>query len=388
VGKRFYLYERRRLGKSSAWYVRFRKRDGSIGSPVTSGQAEKSKAEQWALEQLLAGEGNPPARSPGNPTFAEWAADWWVYDRCPYIAEKHADGYHISKNYADGRRIMLQQYLIPAIGAVPLRQLAPRHFRDLKMSLLEAGKLAPGTINRIIGTARIMLNYAVEMRELEYNPVSPVKELKETPKERGILTVEELGALFGPDALRKVWNGDLRHYGCNLLAATTGLRLGECQGLQVQYVHPEFVQVEHSWNDKYGLSAPKWDSVRLVPIPRKTAEALSALIALHRWGEPLSEDVVFWGPSRSTPMSKTAMLKQYKCTLQKIGIPESQRRSRNLVFHSYRHGFNTLIRGRVADEQLRRVTGHKTLAMTNNYDQPGIEQLRDVLKVQESLFRT
>ena len=128
--------------------------------------------------------------------------------------------------------------------------------------------------------------------------------------------------------------------------------------------------------------------MRLVPIPRKTAEALSALIALHRWGEPLPEDVVFWGPDRSTPMSKTAMLNQYKCALRKIGITEAQRRSRNLVFHSYRHGFNTLVRGRVADEQLRRVTGHKTLAMTNNYDQPGIEQLRDVLKVQESLFET
>jgi hypothetical protein len=152
VNRRFYLYERRRSGKPPVWYVRFRKPDGSVTSPVSSGQAEKAKAEAWALEQLLAGEGRLPARSPGNPTFAEWAADWWVYDRCPYIAEKRADGYNISKNYADGRRRMLQQYLIPALGDVPLRQLAPRHFRDLKMSLLEAGKLLPGTINRIIGT--------------------------------------------------------------------------------------------------------------------------------------------------------------------------------------------------------------------------------------------
>ena len=57
------------------------------------------------------------------------------------------------------------------------------------------------------------------------------------------------------------------------------------------------------------------------------------------------------------------------------------------MFHSFRHGFNTLIRGQVADEQLRRVTGHKSLALTDAYDQPGIEHLRDVLTVQESLFK-
>ena len=50
------------------------------------------------------------------------------------------------------------------------------------------------------------------------------------------------------------------------------------------------------------------------------------------------------------------------------------------------HGFNTMIRGRVADEQLRRVTGHKTMAMTDNYDAPGIEHLQDVLEEQEKLF--
>jgi hypothetical protein len=45
-----------------------------------------------------------------------------------------------------------------------------------------------------------------------------------------------------------------------------------------------------------------------------------------------------------------------------------------------------MIRGKVPDEQLRRVTGHKTLAMSDNYDHAGPEQLRDVAAVQEALF--
>ena len=68
--KRFYLYERRRPDKPSTWYVRFREPNSSIGSPVSSGQAAKGKARQWALEQLLTGQGSPPGRSPGTPSFA------------------------------------------------------------------------------------------------------------------------------------------------------------------------------------------------------------------------------------------------------------------------------------------------------------------------------
>ena len=45
-----------------------------------------------------------------------------------------------------------------------------------------------------------------------------------------------------------------------------------------------------------------------------------------------------------------------------------------------------MVRGKVPDEQLRRVTGHKTLAMSDNYDHAGPEHLSDVRKVQEKLF--
>ena len=254
------------------------------------------------------------------------------------------------------------------------------------MRLYNEQKFSPATINRILGTARVMFNYAVEMGDLESNPIAPVKELKEIPQERGILTMEELRELFGPASLEKVWHGDFRHYGANFLAASAGLRLGEIQGLQRQYVFPEYLKVVHGWDDRYGLSAPKWNSARAVPIPRKTAEALAALMAISRWGEPEPEDIVFWSRDRHTPLSKTAILKQFKQALKRIGIEEPERKKRVLVFHSYRHGFNTLIRGKIPDEQLRRVTGHKTLTMSDNYDHAGAEHLGDVLAAQEGLF--
>ena len=383
MAKRFYLYQRQRPAKPPVWYVKFRDENNVIGSPICSNLSDREKAEQWAIERLAQ---RDIPRKGGIPTFEQWCIPWWIPGTCPYIAEKKANGFSITPKYAALRRAYLKNYLLPQFGHYLLSELKPRMFRDFKMELYQKGEIKPATVNCILGTARIMFNYAVEMGELETNPVSPVKELKEHPAERGILNMDELKALFALDSLSTIWKDDLRHYGLNLLAASTGMRLGECQGLQIKYVYPQYINVVHGWDDRYGISPPKWNSVRIVPIPQKTSTALTSLINSHRWGEPQPEDIVFWGVDRNTPLSKTGILRTFKIALKRIGIEEEERRRRVLVFHSYRHGFNSMIRGKVPDEQLRRVTGHKTLAMSDTYDHVAIEHLSDVKETQERLF--
>lgn len=384
--QRFYLYERKRKDKPPVWYVRFRNESGRVGSPLNTHATNEHDAQQWAINYIASGRKIPP-RKPREKTFEEWAAPWWIFDRCPYLREKVADGYHASKAYAEARRHYLVDHLIPQFGHYALAELTPAMFRDFKMRLHDEGRFKPATINKIIGTARIMLTYAFRMGEMESNPVAPVKDLKENTRERGILTLAELAALFGPDSLKTIWNDNPKHYALNLLAASTGMRLGECQALQVQAIDPlGFIYVCRSWDDTYGLGAPKWGSRRFVPIPTKTAGAINELLSFYRWGEPQPTDFVFWGRAREMPLTKTAILKQMKAALDRIGIKEPDRAQRNIVFHSYRHGWNTLMRGKIPDEQLRRVVGHKTIDMSNTYDHARPEHLADVKAAQESLF--
>ena len=56
----------------------------------------------------------------------------------------------------------------------------------------------------------------------------------------------------------------------DLLAACTGMRMGEIQALQNRFVRNGYVHIECAWIRGQGRSEPKWGSKRDVPIPSKT----------------------------------------------------------------------------------------------------------------------
>jgi integrase len=58
--------------------------------------------------------------------------------------------------------------------------------------------------------------------------------------------------LAGPEP----W-GDFRHYAVNVLAATTGMRIGEIRGLRVENVKRDHVEIRCSWGEGHGLKAQR-----------------------------------------------------------------------------------------------------------------------------------
>lgn len=145
------------------------------------------------------------------------------------------------------------------------------------MGLLK-GKLSATTVNQILKTLKIMLGEAVRLGYLAGDPTKSVRQLKETPETRGILTFEEIRALFDEKKIGKVWDGDFRHFALNMTAASCGLRLGEVLGLTVQHVHPEYLEIMRAWGRADGLQDSKWHKTRLVPLPSRTSAALRRVI--------------------------------------------------------------------------------------------------------------
>ncbi|MDC7220804.1 MAG: site-specific integrase [Spirochaetales bacterium] len=121
-----------------------------------------------------------------------------------------------------------------------------------------------------------------------------VSKLPENKATREILSPGEVKAFF------KIEQTDPRYFVINLLAATTGLRLGERRGLQIGDIKDGFIEVRHNWQDKEGLKEPKWGSQRAVPLPVSTLDAINKLIEKN----PYKNDFVFWGPDKDSPIGK------------------------------------------------------------------------------------
>jgi integrase len=287
-------------------------------------------------------------------------------------------------------RTLLVNHILPRFQNVKLQRINPRMIERWMLELREkpgrsAGLLSPGTINRALACLKIMLKEAVRLEYLQKNPAAPILPLKEDPRRKSILNMDELRALFDDRALVSVWENDLRGYTANLLGASTGVRMGEARGLQVQHVFPEYVDIQWQYG-KFGLTRPKRNSMRQIPVPEKTYRALQKLIEISPYQG--ADTFVFWGDKRESPIDSKLILDSLYSALAKIGIPSGDRAQRNITYHSWRHGYNSMMRSvGIPDSKLRRLTGHRTPEMTEHYTTFSLTDYQDVAQAQGEVFK-
>lgn len=383
--KEFYLIRRRdRLTRDvkgrlkPTFYCRWY--DGA-GKPhlESTRETSKTRAERWMHKKLR----EPRRKALDSFRFGPFAEPWWA-PNCPYCEGKIARGTPITMGYRKVRRSWLENHVLPRFKDLRLSEISTRMIEAWVMDLRKGGELSATTVNHVLRTLKIMLAEACRLGYLSVDPSRSVRQLRETPGERGILTPDEIRRLFAEKKISKVWDGDFRHYALNLAAASCGLRLGEVLGLTIQYVHPDFLEIERAWGQVDGLQDPKWHKSRLVPLPSRTSTALQRVISESLYKEP--GDMLFYGERRERPIAHQVVLRRFYAALESIGIDEKARQKRGIVFHSHRHAFNTFCRGKVPDELLRAVVGHADERMTERYFHPGVEAIRELAKVQERLL--
>lgn len=365
------------------YYVRFRNPEtGVYLSAVSSGMTNKPAASNWADDQIRRGKIILPGKR--NVTFDDFARDFWNFEKSEYIRGKLARGQQIGRSHAKISAGYVERHILPYFEGRSLASIRTFEIEKWMLSLLDAGELSPKSINLVFAAFRTILREAFRAGYIPTDPTAQVRPLSLKPVERGILSPDEVRRLFDEATIPTVWKGSLRNYTANLLAVATGMREGEIRALQVANVHLDYVEVVHSWEQGFGLKGAKWNSERIVPIPSKVSAKLAEVIEASPYKEP--EDLVFFGPSRCVPMHSKLFTKPLYRALGSIGIDENARRDRNLTFHGLRHFFNSICRGRVPDSKLQRVTGHRTLAMTELYTHSLGDDFNEVRAVQESLF--
>ena len=358
--------------RNEVYYARFRNADGTRTAPRSTGCKRKKDAQSWATEQLKQERLSKPS---GKKTFAEYAEPWWDNDTCFYVRRRRSEGHELSETYLAANRGLVKNHLVPTFGKTPLEKITRKSIEAWKIKLFESKKISAATINHALKVLKLMLQEAYRDEIIVGNPAGLVSQVKGNSEERVSLTLEEAQkVLIDPEKWR-----DFRHYVLNLVAFTTGARLGELQALTWQYVFETYIRIEHGWERKTKtLKDPKWRSVRSIPIPRYTSERLTELKKQTPYGEPT--DFVFATANRNTPLEAHEVNNHLKAVLKAAEI------SKKFTFHGWRHTYVTLLRTNVDDITLRHLTRHKSDAMVERYTHLDGATLTKVTQAQKEWF--
>jgi len=326
---------------------------------TTTVRGTKKDAEK-ELRRLLRAVDTGEHVDPTRMTVGQWLADW-LHSTAGEVAPR------THETYSD----LVNHYLIPALGNVPIVKLTPHHLqgayarwatggrRDGKPGGLSA--LTRRHLHRVLSTA---LTRAVEQQVIARNPCDAFK--KRLPKverrKMSAITAEQSARLLG--AIR-----DHRVYWPALIALATGMRRGEILGLRWGHVDLDrgvVSVVESLEKTRAGLrfKPPKSGKGRAVALPAFAIDELRRLKreqaqALLRIGIGQDRDTLVCARADGSAMLPTSLTHEFaKFADCAEGVPR-------IRFHDLRHSHAAQllaagVHPKVAQERL----GHSTISMT------------------------
>jgi integrase len=327
---------------------------------VTTTVKGNHRAAEKELRRLLRTLDTGEHVDPSRMTVREWLTTWLTMVREEVAPKSH-------ERYAE----IVRNFLVPALGNMPLVKLAPSHIQEAYNVWANGGRrdgkkggLSPRTrrhIHRILSSA---LARAVEQQLLARNPADAFR--KRLPK----VEHREMTTLSPEQSARLLT--EIKHtriYWPVLLALSTGMRRGEVFALRWRNVDLDrgFLRVMESLEQtKTGIrfKAPKTDRTRTVTLPA------FAVAELRRLKREQAEELLMLGTRQTgetlvcaradgLPLQPQSLTHQFTRLIVRIkGFPR-------IRFHDLRHSHATqlLLAGvhpKIAQERL----GHASITTT------------------------
>ncbi len=354
----------KQLKAGKFWYVRYYNPDTgkydvyrSTKIKCTGKQGNKFKAYDWAKEHTPEVRINKQKLIPFIKAF--WADD------SPYLKKKRlVDQKPLSPDYVLAHQIMIKTHLetYKPFKDLYIEDIKPGLIDDWKLYKLEHG-LGVRRVNAGMQTMRVPLRYAYERGDLEVYPFRRVKNIPYKPKEKGILTLEEI------KKIQETHEPDPRIYLSLQLAIFAGLRRGEVRGLKWEDIDEQHqcIEVRHNFINSEGVKECKWGSSRKAPLSPQIIAALKDVkrVAPYR---SKTDFIMFNLEDRTVPCSNALIRSGFNRMMTSIGIKEEERKKRNLTYHGLRHTFVTMARmSGLPDIVVQALAGHKSSQMMDHY---------------------
>ena len=296
-----------------------------------------------------------------NLIFSTYTEDWFKHDICPYHSIRIQKGKTYSRSSLDNKKGILTKHILPTFSNLRMNHITTTQIEKWLQDKKNNG-YAVNSINIHLSVLNIIFNEAKRSGIIDRNPCDNVIRFSEGKSSKGILTNDEINSLFDINKIQTIWKSDTTHYLLNKTASITGMRIGEILCLTKDKIFDGYIEVSNSYDRKYGIKSTKSGATRYVPIPKELSIKLREL-SLTSKGQ-----FIFSGKDPKKPLSHATVLKRYYIALENIGITQSERKNRNLTFHSYRHLANTRLReAGVNDAIVREIIGHKSTQMTERY---------------------
>ncbi|MGF1473075.1 MAG: tyrosine-type recombinase/integrase [Rubrobacteraceae bacterium] len=254
----------------------------------------------------------------------------------------------------------VNNYLIPGVGKVKLKNLKPMHLRKLYRETLESGR-STRTVQYMHTLIKKALKDAIRAELIPHNPAEAVDPPKLEREEMRPLSAEEVRKLLSAarkadDRLAAVW----------AVAVHTGMRPGEMLALTWADVDldAKTVQVKRALSGGVVTEPKTKRSRRRIGLSTGAVDALRAHRKrqleerMKRAGLWEDRNLVF--PSTvGTHMSQRNLTRAFKVAAERAGLPETVR------LYDLRHTCATLLLSRnVHPKYVQELLGHASIALT------------------------
>jgi integrase len=290
---------------------------------------------------------------------AAWA------DGSEFVREREAYGHRIGKQHIAEMAGILDRYWERT--RLQGKRLVDLERDDVKDGLLQlkADGLSPLTVNKAFAAVSAPLRWAFREGKIPADPTATVKRFARQTRKRGIITADEAMKLAA-----YAWT-DERARLAFLVAYSTGLRMGEILALRSEDLGKDRISVRHAWSTVDRLKAPKNGEQRIVPADPCL---IGDLVALAKSNPHRSGAFVFWGTIADRPIVQSILVQRFYDALAGIGVSAAERKRRNIVFHSLRHGWATAMAERLTERLAMQGTGQKTLDVFRDYADHATEE--------------
>ncbi len=353
----FYLQKRKtRDPKRNVYYVQFIGEDGKLGTAISTHETSKEKAKGWAKKRIEKG-------SVEQPTLRAFAGRFFDWTSSPWIKRQLAKGRRFSEPVARSRQGHLDNYILDHFGEWELADIDQKSVEEWLAGLELSGQ----SKNHILNTFRIVLREAKFAGYVRHNVLADAEAFGANPRTRDTITLAELHALFPEDGeeLIKIWLDNERAVAF-LLLASTGIRGGECRALRwLNVLEGRALYVDCGLDAFNRPKGTKTGATRVALLPARAQAMLEEWRELAKW--KADGDFIF-SVHQDEPHGRNWLTRALPGAIarlndaaEKEGLPPViETAGRNLVVHSFRHTFISLVRNVAPDEIAKAMSGHAT----------------------------